>query len=200
MAVSLVSVADVRGFIQKPDPDQAQDAIIGRLIESASEAILTWTEREFAPAGTAGVARVFYYCGNGVLNLSPYDVQVVTQVKIDSIAGSGGTILASTEYRLYPTPAKDGVYNWLRLSPNISATPANTNFAEREVTVTGTWGFPSVPDDVKHWTTVTVAEWLRLNVSAFTTTFNIDEQHLERPEMLPSAVRAGLYRYRMNGY
>jgi hypothetical protein len=196
MSVSLVSVADVRAFLQKPDPDQQQDGIIGRLIEHASDAVMTYCEREFAPATAAGVSRQFYYCGNGVLNLTPYDVQVVTQVKIDTIAGTGGTVLASTDYRLYPTPAKDGVYNWLRLSPSITGSPSIT-FREREVTITGTWGFPAVPDDVKHWTAVTVATWLRKDVQAFSTTFNIDEQRLERPEALPSAVRAGLYRYRM---
>jgi hypothetical protein len=196
MSVSLVSVADVRNFIQKPDADQQQDAIIGRLIEQASEAIMTWTEREFAPAGQPGVSRQFYYCGNGVLNLTPYDVQTVTAVKIDTVGGAGGTTLAGTDYRLYPTPAKDGVYNWLRLSPAIVGNPSTT-FAQREVTVTGTWGFPAVPDDVKHWTAVTVATWLRKDVQAFSTTFNIDEQQLERPEALPSAVRAGLYRYKM---
>lgn len=195
MAVSLVSVAEVRAFIQKPDPDQRQDPIIGRLIETASEAVINYAEREFAPVSSPSTARQFYYCGNGVLNLSPYDLQVLVSVKIDTVDGAGGSTLTAAEYQLKPKPAKDGVYNWLKLSPMQG--PPSSRFAEREVTVTGTWGFPAVPDDVKHWTTVTVAEWLRLHVQAFTTTFNIDEQRLERPEALPSAVRAGLARYRM---
>jgi hypothetical protein len=196
MAVSLVTVADVRNFLQKPDPDQEQDAIIGRLIESASEAVMTYAEREFAPESAPSTARQFYYCGNGILSLTPYDLQTLVSVKIDTTEGAGGTTLAATEYQLKPKPARDGVYNWLKLSP-VTSQPSS-RFAEREVTVTGTWGFPAVPDDVKHWTTVTVAEWLRLHVQAFSTTFNIDEQRLERPEMLPSAVRAGLRRYRMD--
>lgn len=198
MAVQLVSVADVRAFLQKPDPDQQQDQIIGRLIESASEAVLTYTGREFAPVSQAGTARQFYYCGNGILSLTPYDLQTLVSVKIDTVAGAGGTTLDAAEYQLRPKPAKDNVYNWLKLSP-VAAAPSS-RFVEREVTVTGTWGFPSVPDDVKHWTCVTVAEWLRLNVQAFTTTFNIDEQRLDRPEMLPAAARAGLRRYRMDAH
>ena len=197
MAVQLVSVADVRKFIQKPDPDQQQDAIIGQLIESASKAMMTAAAREFAPQSSAGTARQFWYCGNGVLSLTPYDLATLVSVKIDTVEGAGGTTLAAAEYQLKPKPAKDGVYNWLKLNP--LAGPPSSRFAEREVTVTGTWGFPTVPDDVKQWACVTVAEWLRLHVSAFSTTFNIDEQRLERPEMLPSAVYAGLRRgYRMD--
>jgi hypothetical protein len=39
-----------------------------------------------------------------------------------------------------------------------------------------------------------VALWLRRDVSAFTTTYNLDESRVERPEALPSAVRAMLER------
>jgi hypothetical protein len=63
------------------------------------------------------------------------------------------------------------------------------------VTVTGTWGFPAVPEDVKHWCKVTVAEWMRKDVSAFTTTFNIDAQRFDVPSELPAAAKAGLAHY-----
>lgn len=197
MAVQLVTVADVRSFLQKPDPDTEQDMILSRLIDCASEAVLTFTEREFAPESDPATERQFYYCGDGVLNLTPYDLQATPTptVTIDTVNGSGGTALAADEFMLFPRPAKDGVYNWLKLNPRTG--PPSSRFAEREVTISGTWGFPAVPDDVKHWTSVAVATWFRKDVAAFSTTFNLDEGRLERPEALPAAVRAGLYRYKM---
>lgn len=199
MSVSLVTVGEVREFIQKPTPDTNQDPIIAELIKRASETVINYAEREFAPAGTTTAVRSFVYCGNGVLNLAPDDLQkgTVVSVKIDTVDGTGGTALtAGTHYTLRPTRAKDGVQNWMRLAASLPAANPSPYFEDREVTIDAKWGFPSVPDDVKHWTIVTVAEWLRLHVSAFTTVFNIDEARLERPEALPSAVRAGLGKYK----
>lgn len=199
MAVQLVSIADVRAFLQKQDPDTEQDAILSRLIETASKAVMTYTEREFAPIAT-NTQRLFYYRGSGVLNLAPYDLQSATTpvIQIDSANGSGGTILGTDEYLLYPRPAKDGVYNWLRLNPFASS--PSSRFLDREVAITGSWGWPSIPDDVKHWTAVTVADWFREKVAAFGTFFNQETERIEIPEMLPAAARAGLNHYRMNGH
>lgn len=199
MSVQLVTVEDVRAFLQKPDPDTEQDRILSGLIDRASEAVITYTAREFAPIATSN-QRLFYYCGNGVLDLTPYDLQVATTptIVIDSVDGAGGTTLVATEYQLYPRPAKDGVYNWLRINP-LSAYGPSRRFAEREVAITGDWGWPSVPDDVKHWTAVTVADWFRERVAAFGTRFNPETQQLEVPEDLPAAARSGLNRYRMRG-
>lgn len=199
MSVQLTTVGDVREFLQKQAPDVEQDLVLSTLIDRASEAIITYTAREFGPIATAN-QRLFYYCGEGVLDLTPYDLQAVTvpTIKVDSVAGVGGTTLGTTEYRLYPRPAKDGVYNWLRLNP-LSGYGPSRRFTEREVAITGDWGWPSIPDDVKHWTTVVVADWFRERVAAFGTHFNPDTQQLEVPEDLPAAARSGLKRYRMNG-
>jgi hypothetical protein len=43
---------------------------------------------------------------------------------------------------------------------------------------------------------VTVALWLKRDVSAFSRTFNLDEGRTERPDALPSAVTAILAPYR----
>jgi hypothetical protein len=69
-------------------------------------------------------------------------------------------------------------------------------FRHRQVEVTATWGWTSVPADVEHATIVTTGIWLRRDVSAFSTTYVLDEDRVERPESLPSAVRAMLGPYR----
>lgn len=201
MAVQLVSVEDVRLQLQKQTGETGSDPVLGRLIEAASEQVLNFTEREFAPVSTS-TSRQFYYCGDGILDLAPYDIQAspAPVVKIDTVDGAGGTTLtAGTHYRLYPLPAKDGVKNWLRLAASLPASAPSAYFDDREVTITGTWGFPSVPDDVKYWTTVTVVDWFRERVAAFGTRFNPETEALEVPEDLPAAARSGLKRYRMNG-
>lgn len=196
--IDLATVPEVRRFLQKPTADVNQDQIISELITRASRAIMTYLGREILPTQVASHA--FIYRGGRRLNLAPYVVQSVTSVVMDTDTTSPST-LATSEFSLRPMPARNGVYRWLRIpyggnqwvGPDI---PGEREFAQREVTVTGLWGYSEVPEDVKHWCIVTVAEWMRLHVQAFSTVLNIDTGQLERPESLPSAVRAGLRHYR----
>jgi hypothetical protein len=110
------------------------------------------------------------------------------------------TTLAATDYSLRPRAAVDGVYRWLHMGGQYVAAPGLSGIAsdlmpERLVTITGDWGFAdiaSVPADVKHWVNITVVNWLRKDAEAFSTTFNLADERLERPEALPSAVRAAM--------
>ena len=165
MAGELCALADVRSLMQKKSADTAQDALITALIVPASKAIMKWCEREFAPTSTA-VARVFEYPWEGeFLSLAPYDVRTVTSVVVDSDVGAGVT-LAADEYRLWPRPARDGTFMAVRLRP-LSVATGRVLFRNREVTVTGDWGFPSVPDEAKWATAMTVQHWLTVNVAAY---------------------------------
>ena len=195
-ATDLTTVQAVRDFLQKPAADEEQDLIIAALITRASLAIMDYTQREFAPASSS-TARTFEYEGGGFLDLAPYDIRTVTLVRMDTDEASP-TTLAADEYRLYPYPSKNGVYSALRLAPYVVASRAR--WQQRLVEVTGTWGFSAVPDDVAHQCIVTVADWLRLNVQAFSRTFSLDEQRLDIPEDLPSSVRAGLGRWKRLTY
>lgn len=194
----LTTVAKVRRFLQKPDDDVEQDQVIGELITRASRAIQTYCGVIFRPTSSGNVT--FVYRGGGRLSLAPYVAQSVSAVSWGSETSSPST-LATSDYQLRPKPPKNGVYRWLRTATQGSQRygpefPGERDSAETEVTVTGVWGYPTIPDDLEHACIVTVATWLRLHVSAFSTVFNVDEQQLERPEALPSAVRAGLSHYR----
>ncbi len=184
--VELTTLADVREFLQKQGTDTTQDGVIQHLITRASETI----NRQvgvFLPAET-DVDKTFVWRG-GPLALQPYFARDVTAVSLDSDRTSP-LALEESGWRLRPKPPRDGVYRWLTF-PSYAA-PFD---GEREVTVTGDWGFETVPWDVAHWTIVTVATWLRRDVSAFSTTLRLDEDRLERPDALPSAVMRGLARY-----
>lgn len=196
-AYDLCTVQDVRSHLQKPTGDVAQDAIISALITAASKAILNYTEREFAPAVTA-TTRTFETEINGTstfLSLAPYDLQPnptpVVQIDTDVSAKT----LATDEYRFFPVTQADGVYTSIRLQPLTLPTINRVGWVNRQVQITGTWGFPEIPADVNQAAVITVGLWLRREVSAFTTTYNLDEGHTERPEALPSAVRAMLSNY-----
>ena len=187
----LTTRAAVREFLHKNNADTVQDEVIDSLITRASAAIGHEIAR-FLPAETG--SKTFLWRG-GPLGLHPYFARTVTAVSLDSDASSP-TVLTASDWRLRGKPAGDGVYRWLHF-------PAYQQFyvvgAVSEVTVTGNWGFASlseVPADVQHWAIVTVATWLRRDAAAFSTTFRLDDERLERPEALPSAVRAGLAHYR----
>lgn len=195
----LTTLAAVRAFLQKPATETNQDPVISDLITRASVAILRWTGREFAPV-TATAARVFVYQGGNFLDLYPYDLRSVSSMILDSDLASTITLTSGTDYQLRPLPARDGVYQYLRL-PTYSAwlhdgVSISHVKPERQITITGAWGFASVPADIAHACIVTVATWLRADVQAFSTTINIDEGRLQRPEALPAAVVATLAPYR----
>lgn len=200
-AGDLCTVEDVRSFLQKQDADSEQDLILAALIGRASVAIMRYTEREFAPAGDPGVARKFELCDewyDTILSLAPYDLQTATAVKLDTDLASAVTLTAE-EYRLMPRPARDGVYNRIRLRPQTAS--SSTWFGDiREVEITGTWGFPAVPEDVRHAAVVTVADWFRRDVAAFSTTFNLDTGALDVPQAVPRSVLPVLDAYRRMGY
>lgn len=202
--VDLCTIADVRAYRQKPAADTDQDAVVQQLITAASRAINTYLGIDITPtsAGTAVTSHVFVYRGGGRLSLAGGRkvAQSVTSVVMDTDTASPST-LATSEYSLRPKPARDGVYRWIRLPYQGSQLygpehPGGRDAAEREVTVTGLFGYPSVPEDIRHWCVITVCEWLDQNVQSFSRTFSVDEGRLERPEALPSAVRAGLAHYR----
>ena len=197
----LTTTSAVRSFLQKPANDTAQDAIIGQLISRASLAIMRYTEREFISSspGTAQnpVARTFEVelLRDGFMSLAPYDAQAgtITQVQLDADLSTPRT-LDSTEWRPWPIPARDGVTSAIRIIP--IALGGFHRFRHRQIRVTAQWGWPTIPADVEHAAIVTTAIWLRREVAAFSSTFRLDEDRVERPEILPSSVRALLTTYR----
>jgi hypothetical protein len=187
--VLLVTLPEAREFLQKDENEVEQDSILTSLIAGASDQIISHCGREFAPKGTETETRTFLYVGGRHLDLWPYDVREVSGVTLGSDLGATKVVLAAGDWRLRPVPAPEGVFQKLKL-PALANYPTLTD--DFEVEVTGLWGFEAVPERVKHWCKVTVAIWLRKDVSAFSRTLAMDEDRLEVPEGLPSAVVHGL--------
>lgn len=192
-AIDLTTRAAVRTFLQKPAADTNQDALIDTLITAASRAIGNYAQREFVP--TASATRQFLLRGGYTLDLAPYDLRTVTTITLDpDLPVAEQTTLTTADYKLRPKPAVDGTYQQIRLNVTPRDTPGKPS--DREVAISGAWGFAAIPEDVSDACIKTVAIWLRGEVQAFATTFSLDEQRLERPEALPSAVRGALRHYR----
>lgn len=184
-AGDLTTLASVRTFLQKETGDTGQDSELSTLITAASTLINTHVAYFTAEAATA---KTFVWRG-GPLSLHPYFLRTASSVVMDPDETTS-TTLSTSDYRLRPKPPRLGAYRWLTL-PGQTLTPGY----EREITITGDWGLSSIPADVAHWTNVAVAIWLRRDVSAFSTTLRLEEDRLERPDKLPTAVSAGLARY-----
>jgi hypothetical protein len=197
--IQLCTVADVREFLQKPDGDTEQDGVISALISRASAAIQRYCDREFITTTSGSTLRTFETdigLTGGFLSLSPYDLQSVSLIRMDTDLTP--FTLSTDEYRLYPINKPDGVYTSIRLQP-LSFSTGRVMWPLRQVQVTGTWGWPSVPVDVQHACLVTVSIWLKRDVQAFSRVFNVDEGRLERPDALPAAAVAALEPFRRGG-
>lgn len=157
----LTTVAAVREYLQLPDAQTDQDALIQTLITQASVAIMRYTGRQFAPATTA-VDVKFPYARGAYLQLAPYDLRSATDIAIDTDTDSP-TTLTTDDYRLLPVTNPDGTYTAVQLR-GFSLAPHSSaiDFEDyREVTITGDWGFSAVPTDVAMATNIMVGWLLR---------------------------------------
>lgn len=197
----LCSVDDVRGFLQKPGTDTAQDDIISQLITRASRAIMGFTGREFVVEGANPQTRTFdadVYARVATTTGIPIDDLQTTPTAV-TLADANGTTIAtySVADDLVLLPRNRAPWqpiDHIRVRPSAFA-PGPYDV----LTVSGSWGWPQIPEDVAQACIVTVGLWMRREVQAFTTTFNLDEGRLERPQALPSTAIDMLRRYRYPG-
>lgn len=166
-AGDLTTLALVREFMGTPTDQTDSDTLVSTFVGQASKAIHKYTGREFAPLSTASQTRIFAYYGNGRLYFSPYDLRSATTVQIDTDGDSPTTLTADSDYFLFPRNANDGVYEWMELRGLEPAKRSSASASKpwREVTIVGTWGFESVPADVRTAANMLIAFWIRQHSS-----------------------------------
>lgn len=161
----LCTLAQVRAARGTLTPDTAQDALIQDFITDASVLLMDEYEQEFAPT-TASATRLFEIPRpNEMMSLAPYALRTITSIVVDSDQGAGVT-LSTDEYRAWPIPAKDGVILGLHLRP-LSFALGRINYKDRQVAITGAWGYSSVPLEAKRACIITVVHWLNVNTATF---------------------------------
>ncbi|MGH3429788.1 MAG: hypothetical protein ACRD3Q_12440 [Terriglobales bacterium] len=160
-ANALCTVTDVHVAMEIPQTDTTLDPIITEYINEASAAIIKATRREFAPVTTSS-ARTFRVSNRGRIDFTAFgmDLQSATQVMLHPEEAM--YVVGATDYELRPLNNPEGVYSSLTISPWIPLVSLRQlKFGHAWCEITGTWGWPSVPEPVKRAAVVTVRTWLR---------------------------------------
>jgi hypothetical protein len=117
----------------------SQDNLLTLLINTKSEAIRDWTQREFT---TSTQTRTFDYDGSGYMSLAPYELRTATSITVTEDNGTS-TVLTASDYRLDP-PGKTQQSTYLNLEIDPQLFPTSEPFG-LEVAIAGDWGMAAVP-------------------------------------------------------
>lgn len=169
----LITLSEYKAYAGYDPTNTQYDSQIAALIPAASQAIRSYTGRDF---GTALVTemRPFGYDGSGFLDID--DCVTVTAVSL-TIPGYADVPLQDIEWIAMPPRRDDApvyyyilmpTYGGVGISPEMGFT-RNLDIMAREgrwrglptmVNVTAQWGWPIVPEDIKLATYWTVDEWI----------------------------------------
>lgn len=156
--------------------DTSQDGRLAQLITAGSVTVSQYSQREFVSLLGTGT-RNFALKRDGLVTFGPYDLQSASLVQIDTDGAVTATTLDASQYQLGPVDAPYGVYGSLRFY-TFTVGPILRQWAgsiPRQVSVTGTWGFPAVPADVEQATLITVAKWFKRDQVAWTNEYPVPQ-------------------------
>lgn len=153
---ALVSLVEAREYVLGNRLDNSQDYKLIRRVNAMSDAVFSYTNREWLPVAAA--TRKFFCDGRmALVNFGEYDLVSATSVTAFTdypTADQDVLVAPSTtvegDYRLGPVggmkPA--GTFKWMEFSDRwVASWPYSWNGFQ--VTVIGSWGIGTVPDDVK---------------------------------------------------
>lgn len=166
----LINLSEYKALAGVQPADTRNDAQITALLPGATRAIRQFTGRSFDVVAGGASARTFQYDGSGMLDID--DCASVVSVSTDGGVPSQSIPLTTDEWTAMPQDDSDVIWyllihggpRWGGISPemgferNLDQYPIS--YKPPIVTVTATWGWPSVPDDVKIAAMLTVQEFL----------------------------------------
>lgn len=165
---ALVGLGETKDWLAQRNVDTSNDQKIVQSINGASEEIMRVSGREFKPHGTNPEERIFYLGWNGnTVDVGDLQTATTASTSISVYQTETATLLttfASTDYIALPQNREPwrpvtGIYfqrgSW------------GYNRSDNYLSVTGYWGFPQVPENIKHATMDTVAFWLDRDVEHF---------------------------------
>lgn len=174
--IDLCTLAEVRLELEYPASDTTRDTLISSVITGVSRSIHTYAQREFKTETTGATTRRFMVStGAYSVDMAPFDVRSVSAVVVHPEAAGSVTLTASTEFQLFPVTLVD-TYQTVKISPwvatmHVGDTPRRFGYTLVDVT-SSTWGFLSVPDDVKRAALITVAANIDRRLDAYDTGAN----------------------------
>lgn len=167
MSLATYALTDIQGVEDALGASYPQPNRLEELINSASWQIIHYADREFRPLD-ASTVRLFSMTGDGVVLFGLSEARTVTQVRAN-MESTSPTTLAVTDYQTRVEPA--GTIRSLKLLSNYSVARSP---AMGMVEVTGTWGWPFVPPDVKDLCEFQVVQWVRRNAQIRSTAGSVD--------------------------
>lgn len=190
---ALCTLTDVKVFSDADQSDNSRDWLLVRLVNAASTVIHSEARREFKAAGTNPQTRVF--------DLAAADVRERLVAVGDLAAFTSGRLLDPDGALIQAVAGSDIVSlprvrnEWqpitrLRLR---SAARLATGYA---LEVTGNWGFPAVPEDIRQAAVTTVSIWAARDLGTFSDIFVQEEGRVELARELPRQVLQTVQRYR----
>lgn len=196
-ATALVTLAQVRAYIGKPSGDTGQDSLLTELIGRATLAFQAHTGRKLGLDASSSTR---------TYELTPYDA-ARRLIRVDDLSAAPSSVVTKTKSDTTVTTYTVGTdllmrpYNRETWEPitAIEVRPSATGLSEDYIVeVTGTFGWPAVPDDVQQAALQQVRTWWRRDV-ANTGTGDVyapeDAGSLERPMFLANEVKKALVPY-----
>lgn len=162
----LLTLSELKTALNVDSTDTRKDALYNQALPWVSDVIRRYTGRDFGSA-TVTAERSFEYDGSGFVDID--DASAITAVKL-VVPNSSDITLDSSQWYAAPALRDDvPVHYYIKIAAGILSTWSNDDFlrnvnaslypATQTVKVTGTWGWPSVPGDVKLAAIWTIQEW-----------------------------------------
>lgn len=160
----LVTLSEVRAILGIDPTNTRDDAAYTALIPGASDLIKSYTERSFGDS-VVTEERTFDYDGSGYLDID--DATDITLVKLAYPYGAPDITLTTDDWKPMPSRRADApVYTYIDMPAYVGAVwgspemgfANNLDVYARErgsygipprIKVTGTWGWTTVPEDIK---------------------------------------------------
>lgn len=163
---NIITLSEYKGLMGVQTGDTRDDTQITALLSAASRAVRMYTGRSFEVNTGLSTDRTFQYDGSGYLDID--DCTSVSTITTDGGVPGQTFTLDAVDWTIMPQDDSDVFYYLILnggpfgMSPEMGFTRNldTIGLTPRDpmVTVTATWGWPAIPDDVKLATALTIAE------------------------------------------
>lgn len=166
---NLITMAEYKSLLGVQSTDTRDDPQITALLPAASRAIRTFTGRQFEVNAGVATTRTFQHDGSEMLDID--DCTAVTSISTDGGTPGQSYDLASTQWTAMPQDDSDVFYYlllhggpYLGMSPEMGFTynldRYELSMRNPMISVTATWGWPAIPDDVRLAAALTISEMM----------------------------------------
>ena len=163
----IITVAEYKGLMGVGTGDTRDDVQLAALMPAASRAVRQYTGRQFEVNTGVATTRTFQHDGSEMLDID--DCTAITTISTDAGVPGNTHVLTGDQWIAMPQDDSDVFYYillyggpYMGLSPEMGFTynldRYEMNMRNPMISVTATWGWTTIPADVKLATALTVSE------------------------------------------